>query len=178
MTTTSSDGTRYNDLADYNRGYDAIIAYHNKMLSTYKGIYKLSLTELVKALSARRGQTFFLEGLGLAIISGGLTTSKAKEALQALAIKSGGKIPATNGAFYTALVDEASVPNWIDASQFVLVESSKDLIKGAASVGNTIIKTGDNVLKSAESIAGNLKWILPVVVIGGVFIYVYGMKKL
>ena len=177
MTTQSSDGTRYNDLADYNRGYDAIIAFHNKMATSFKGVYNLSLVLLVKELSARRGQTFFLEGLGLAIQSSGMSKTQAQEAMQILASKSGGKLPASNGAFYTALIDEAATPNWIDASQFVLVESSKDLLEGASTIGASVIKTGEGFLSSLESISKNLSWIIPLIAIGGAGIYIFNMSK-
>jgi len=177
MTTQSSDGTMYNDLADYNRGYDAIIAFHNVMVTRFKSTYPLTLVELAKALSARRGQTFFIEGLGLGIANADMSKSQAKSAMEVLAMKSNGKIPATNGAFFTALIDEASVPNWIDASSFVLVESSKDLIQGASKVGEKVLAAGEGVLDSAVSISENLKWILPLIAIGGAGIYIFNMSK-
>ena len=177
MTTQSSDGTMYNDLADYNRGYDAIISFHNKMITSFKGVYNFTLVGLVKELSARTGQKFFLEGLGLAIQSSGISKSRASEAMQVLASKSGGRLPSSNGAFYVALTDEAATPNWIDASQFVLVESTKDIVQATSVVGSGIIKTGEGVLDSLISISKNLSWLIPLITIGGAGIYIYNMSK-
>lgn len=139
--------------------------------------YGITLVELVKALSARKGQSFFVEGLGDAIQLGELTTSQAKEAMQVLASKSNGKIPATNGDFYTALIDEKATPNWIDASSFVLVESSKDVVTGLAKGGEKILDATEGLLDSTISIARNLDWLIPLIAVGTIFIYVGLMPK-
>ena len=177
MITQSSDGTKYTNLDDYNKGYDALIAYHNVALTKYPNVYKLSLTQLIKTLSARTGQSFFVQGLGGAIDLSEMSKSEAKQAMEILAQKSGGKIPATNGAFYTALIDEASSTNWIDASTFTMVESAKQIVKGSVAVGDKILDAGEEVLDSAVSISKNLEWLIPLIAVGGAFIYISGMKR-
>lgn len=177
MTTQSSDGTLYNNQADYETGYDAIIAFHNKSVTSYKENYHFTLVGLVKELSARRNQKFFIEGLGLAIQNADMSKSRAKSAMEVLAIKGKGRIPATNGAFYTALVDEAATPNWIDGSAFVLVESAKNVVTGVSHVGDAVINTGAGILSSAESISKNLAWIVPLITIGGAILYINNTSK-
>jgi hypothetical protein len=139
--------------------------------------YGMTLVQLVKTLSGRKGQSFFLEGLGLAITVTDMSKSRVKSAMLVLADKGKGKIPASNGAFLNALRDEAITPNWIDASAFVLVESTKDIVQGASTIGTSVLETGKGILSSAESISKNLAWIIPLIAIGGAGIVIFNQSK-
>lgn len=158
---TDTYGSKYYNFTSYDNGRQAIIAFHNYMTSKYKDVYNISLTELISGLVHRKGQAFFIEGLGDAITLAEMSPYQVKDAMEWLARQSGGKIPATNGAFYSALQEEASQVTWIASSGFALKETAKTVLNASVNVGDKLIGVGEGVLDSTVSIASNLKWILP-----------------
>lgn len=173
----TADSIPYNDFDDYQKGREALVYFHNAMTRMYPDSYQITLNELLMGLTKRNGQKFFMEGLGLGIIETNMSLKQVSEAMTQLATRSKGKIPATNGAFRNALIGVASIGSWIDMVTFVSVETSKDLITGIGKVGDKVITTGDNLLDSAGSLASSLKWIVPIILIGGAFIYVFNNSK-
>lgn len=172
------DGIPYNDYDDYQRGRDAIIYFHNAMIKLYPASYKLDLQGLIKGLTSRTGQIFFLEGLGNGIINAELSDKTVQMGMEYLAEKGKGQIPANNNTFVQNLSNQnLANQSFTDISSFVVLETGKDIIKGVAKVGEAVIETGDNLLDATVSIAGNLKWILPITIIGGALLYVYLMPK-
>lgn len=173
----TADSIPYNDYDDYAKGREALMYFHNAMTRMYPDKYNISLNELLLGLTKRQGQKFFMEGLGLGIIESNMSLKQVSEAMTQLATQSKGKVPATNGAFRNALIGVASIGSFIDMATFVGAETGKDLITGIAKVGDKVIATGENVLDATTSLASNLKWIVPVILIGGAFIYVFNTSK-
>jgi hypothetical protein len=173
----TADSIPYNDYDDYSKGREALMYYHNAMVRFYSDKYKISFNELLRGLTARSGQKFFMEGLGLGIISADMSLSQVNEAMTTLARQSNGKIPATNGAFKNALIGVATIGSWVDMTAFVSSETAKTVVIGVANVGQKVIDVGEGVLDSTVSLASNLKWIVPIILIGGALIYVNNYSK-
>lgn len=168
---------QYLDYADYNNGWQAIVAFHNEMVKQWPEQYKISKEQLIEGLQLRKGQKYFLDGLGLGITEAGLSPSQVRSAMKTMVSKTGGKVPTSNSAFTTALIDESQVFSLIDSSTFTMVESAKNVIQGVTYVGQGVIDTGKGIVDSTVSISNNLKWILPVILFIGVGAYVYNYTK-
>ena len=88
---------------------------------------------------------FFLDGVGTAIqaiqADDFLTGNKVKAAMTKLADVSKGKLPA-KAYFYSALSTEAANVTFVEALPTVAKETAKELVKGAQSIGESIIDTG------------------------------------
>lgn len=112
--------------------------------STFPAARGISYAQLLNTLKVRRpmGGTAFLDGIGLGVRSAGMSQSKISNAMRNLAMKSNGKIPAYNMDFFTFLSNESVKINFIDAAAYVVVESGKDIIKGAQEVGDSLISAG------------------------------------
>ena len=173
----TADSIPYNDFDDYNKGREALAYFHNAMTRLFPDQYKITLNELLRGLTARNGQKFFIEGLGLGIIEADMGLKQVNEAMTSLASQSKGKIPATNGAFRNALIGVASIGNWVDMATFVSAETAKDVVIGIARGGDLLINTAENLAESTASVASSLKWVVPVILIGGAMIYAYNTSK-
>ena len=176
MSTDILTGVPYLDYDDYNQGRIAITYYHNAMVRLYPNNYKFTLKELIDFLRARGKPV--LEQIGNGIITTEATDKTVRNAMEYLAQKGRGKIPSSNNSFIMAISDQLQADvSFTDISSFVALETAKDIVNGVAVAGQKTIDLGEGVVDSAISIAKNLKWILPVVAIGGAFIYVYLMPK-
>lgn len=173
----TADSIPYNDYDDYSKGREAIAYFHNAMTRMFPDQYHLSLNELLIGLTKRNGQKFFLEGLGLGIIESDMSLKQVNEAMTGLARQSKGKIPATNGAFKNALIGVASIGNWVDMTTFVSVEVAKDVITGVARGGELVLNTAENLAESTASVASSLKYVVPIILVGGALIYAYNTSK-
>jgi hypothetical protein len=83
-----------------------------------------------------------LDGIGGGVRETELSDSKIKDAMAKMALASGGKVPSSYNAFFQYLQGEASKISWVDAAGFVAKESAIDILKGAQSVGDSLIFTG------------------------------------
>ena len=164
------DNIPYNNYDDYTKGREALIFFHNAMVRFYPQTYKISLQELLTGLTKRTGQKFFIEGLGLSIINTDISMKSVNESMTTFASNTGGKIPASNGAFYNVIQGAAVNGNWIDMATFVSVGVAKDVVIG---IGDTVLNVGEAAVDTSTSLIGSLKWVVPVILIGGAFIYVY-----
>ena len=173
----TADSIPYNDYDDYSKGREALVYYHNAMVRLFSSQYKLALNELFRGLVARNGQRFFIEGMGLAIINSDMSLKQVNEAMTSLASKSGGKIPATNGAFYNALQGVATIGSWVDMATFVGAETAKDVVIKLATGGEKILSTAENLADSTVSVASSLKYVVPIILVGGALIYAYNTSK-
>lgn len=80
-----------------------------------------------------------LEGLGLGINSTGVSDSRVRSAMNALASQGGGKLPSRWTAFFDKIKNEAMNPGFLDMAAYVVRQSASDLVEGAQNVGNTLI---------------------------------------
>jgi len=173
----TADAIPYNDFDDYSKGREAIAYFHNSMTRLFPDQYRISLNELLRGLTARAGQKFFLEGIGLGIIETDMSLKQVNEAMTGLAKNSKGKIPATNGAFKNALIGVASIGNWVDMATFVGAETAKDVVIGIAKGGEKLISTAENLADSTASVASSLKYVVPIILVGGALIYANNVSK-
>ena len=142
-------------------GYQAIYYFHNENATRNPREYRISIGELQRVLESRTGGKAFLEGLGLAINNVDMKTADVADAMKDLAKKAQGKIPSTNGQFYSALKDEATSFSFSSLGD-VSLDIAKDIAEKAASGGQKVLDVAGGVADSAVSISGNLKWILPI----------------
>jgi hypothetical protein len=77
-----------------------------------------------------------------------------------MATQSHGRLPSNNFDFFRYLSNEATKISWVDAASYVTVETAKDVLKGTAEVGDSIISAG-RALNS----------ILPILIVSGIVIY-------
>ncbi len=82
------------------------------------------------------------DGIGLGVRSSEISESRIESAMRSMASQSKGKMPSSTHDFFRYLSDESVKINWIDAVSYVAVESTKDVIKGTAEVGSSIISAG------------------------------------
>lgn len=151
---------------DIDFGREAMLYFHNRS-AFYPG-YSISFDELLRGIAGSDSKAnIFLDGLGLAIRSIGLSTSKIKSSMENLADSGQGRIPSNQNVFFRALSDEAQNINWVAAAPEMALGVAKDVAKGVAAGGESVITT----LKS-------LNVVLPLVIVGGViFVLVQKFKK-
>lgn len=153
------------------KGLEALKWFHNRAAS-YPG-YSYTFDSFQDAAAGGHAKVSnFLEGLGMAIESvsnyGFLNPNKVKDAMESLADKGAGKIPANPQAFFNALNDSAQDVSWLETGTYAAKETAKEVIKGAQAVGDTVITT-----------AKTLNMILPILAVGAViFIVVQKTKRI
>lgn len=149
---------------DYIRGVDILKRFYdlNRQMNPSKVNY--TFDQMLTTLQGRTGQKAFIEGLGFGVNASGYTNSTIQTAMMNLAKQAGGKIPEKNVDFRTALLDEGTKFDFVDAVTFVAKESAKDVIQGAQAVGESVLLTGKL-----------LTYALPV--IAGVVVYFWVMKQ-
>lgn len=191
-------GIPYLDYDDYLAGKNAIMYFHNKMCDLYSN-YTLTFQNLLLGLNSR-GNKFFVDGLGLGIIENpDVSQSTVKNAMEYLAVKSQGRIP-TAGSFTQAIADQEQAEfHFGDISAFVALTTAKQVLAESEKQAEKVIEFGSQAIgetatvaksiwdKSSEivstaadstiSILGTAKYVIPLVIIGGVLLYVYLMPK-
>lgn len=150
-------------MTDSERGLKAITYYHSAMRSLYASSFKYSLPEFLEILKKLRGGKALLEGLGLGIREAEISDSRVRTAMDNLAKRGGGKIPASYMDFFYSLTSEAVKVNFIDAAAFVTVGVASDVLDGAQAVG-------DSVLTSFKV----LNFLLPAIILIFVFFFLDG----
>jgi len=146
------------------KGREALKYFHNQACK-YSS-YNLTFDQLLSQVGGKRPD-IFLEGMGTAIEATGMGSGKVEDAMEALADRGQGKVPASMNSFFSALSDRATTITFTDAvgaAPQIATEVAGDVVKGAASVGDTVLTT-----------LSSLQTILPLLVVGGV-IYVFVSK--
>jgi len=146
---------------DIDKARLALIAFHNQSLA-FAPKYSENLNSLTSIVGGKN-PTIFMESLGLAINSIGMSIGQTEDAMKSLAVQSQGNIPVQSN-FFRALSDRISNPTFIDyvkATPQVAGESALDIVKGAAEVGNAVLDTGKTLL-----IIGPLLVVTAIVFIG------------
>lgn len=108
--------------------------------------YSETLDSLIAKVGGANPQ-FFLEGVGLAIRSIGMSDGQVEDAMESLAAAYQGRIPRRE-AFTKALSDRVSNPtagDYIAATPQVALESAGDLVKGAQQLGDSLIAIGSTL---------------------------------
>lgn len=162
----------YNDFDDQERGRDCMLKFHNAMAYMYPDKYKISFDELLRYVNSR-GNKLFVQGLGTGIIAAEMSGVKVQDTMEALAKQSGGKMPASNSAFTQALINSSQKFNFIDMGKTVVIETSKDILRGAEAVGNGVLSVG----KGAVNTLNLAQYFIPILVIGGLGFFVYSRAK-
>lgn len=123
------------------KGNDALKIFHNASLGFSN--YTVEYEELLTIVSKNK-PSIFLEGFGFAIESlnddGWFGNGRVKNAMEDLAARSAGKIPAQD-SFFSSLSGEAQNISFIDQAQFVAQETGKKVLDGAVEVGNIATDT-------------------------------------
>ncbi len=131
-------------MTDKELGTKALRSYFENMVRFYPAIFKdYSFEKFLATIATKvKGGRTLADGLGGGIRETGLSSSQVSEGMKKLAQNSRGRVPATFTDFFNALTKQATQVNYLDAAAFVLVESTKDVVKGAAEVGDSLITTG------------------------------------
>lgn len=133
-----------NQYSDSERGRQALTYFHNYALSHYPKNYKRSLEQLITEASAKN--RFLLEGLGLAINSSEISDSKVEAAMSRLADAGQGRLPADWNSWFSILTSESVKVTFLESVPFVVTESTKDILKGTAQIGDAVLDVGKSLL--------------------------------
>lgn len=163
-------GSQYSNAENQiNKGREALLYFHND--SVVYPNYGLTFDGLLNQVSKGK-PSIFLESFGFAIESmdNGMffhyDMGKVKDAMQTLASKAQGQVPANSTSFFSALSDEAMNYSFVDAAGFVGVETAKEVGSGVVQVGDTLLTT----LKG-------LGYLFPIIVIGGIAFIAYSKVR-
>ncbi len=150
-------------MTDRELGLEVLRSYYrfwNKPSITFD-----SFVEMIKARRPMGGEAF-ISGLGMGVREAEINSYRYTDAMRKLAIASGGKLPARNGDFFNYLSGVSINVNFIDAITYTATESAKDVLKGAESVGNSILTTGKI-----------LNFLLPAILLIFVFFWLNGKSN-
>jgi hypothetical protein len=149
---------------DKDLGLKILRSFYGSARYSYPFATNYSFDDMIAILHSRVGGKNIESGLGLAANLADFDDDKINTSMRALALSSGGKIPSKNGDFYAFMVNEATKVNFVDAIVYTTKESAKDVVNGAAKVGDSLLFTGQIVI-----------WLLPIAVV--YFGYVYLKNK-
>lgn len=134
-----------NPVNDIDRGRAALKYFHNR--SCAYSPYKETLDSLISKVGGKRPE-FFLEGLGMAINTIGMSDSQVRDAMTNLAEVSHGQVP-QNSVFYKALsnrVSSLTTGDWIKGLPEIAGNTALDAAKGFEAVGNAVLDVGKSLL--------------------------------
>lgn len=155
------------------RAQEAFKFFHNQA-ARYPD-YTLTYDELMQTLGNPKQQTVYLQGVGDLILSLELDSSQVQKAMEGLADKGQGKVPAHPTSYFSALGNKAQEFSFVDASVFVGKEVLIKTGEGLAQVGDTVLGVGGGILDTIKS----LSVVLPIVLVGlVVFIVVEKGKRI
>jgi hypothetical protein len=127
----------------------------------YGSSFPYSFEDFLTRMEPKKSKLdIYINGVGDAVKAGDLSDSRIESAMRAMALASNGNIPAKPLQVVNFLSNESTKIDWVDAASYVFTESGSDLLKGAESVGKQLIFTGKI-----------LNFLLPVIIIGGLFYY-------
>lgn len=133
-------------MQDVDRGREALTYFHNRSMG-YVG-YSETLDTLINKVGGRQPM-IFLDGLGFAISSIGMGSSKVKQAMVSLADQGQGRIPANNSLFFKALSDRATnltTSDWIGGLPEIAGDTAMDALKGFQAIGDAVLDFGKSLL--------------------------------
>lgn len=150
---------------DIKRGKDALMYFHNASIKFPS--YDISFERLIQIL-AEKSHDQFLSGFGFAIVSAEISERDVRAAMERLALKAKGQIPARWVDFFNALNKDPS------GFSFEAVGAT---IKGSLSdIGSGFKKVGDISIETLKN-AGSLVTYLPYVAFAGVIAFVWFRVK-
>lgn len=127
-------------MTDKEIGLKVFRSYWNWSRAFNGSSFNYSFEQFLKVMQPNQKKLdILLDGVGGGVREAGVSDSRIETAMRSLAKSSGGKIPSNPMQFFYYLSNEATKINWLDATAFVVTESAKDIIKGAQSVGDSII---------------------------------------
>jgi hypothetical protein len=133
-------GKNYSSMNDYAVGIDYINKFHEAN--------KTSALQYVNGLYTTLGNTktiSSIESLGFAIKQADMSEGDVQSSARNLASYASGKVPASIGAWFYALQDQASQTPFTD---FIV---NNPIVQATQKVGDTIIKAGETVVDLADS---------------------------
>lgn len=147
---------------DLETGRKVLKAYYDYSRFYYPTIYKFSFDEFLKKYQPNQKKLeIYLDGIGFGVRGSEISQTRINSAMQKMVLNSKGGMPSNAGDFFKYLSNEAVKISYIGAIGFVAVESLKDVAKGAAAVGDSLLTTGKI-----------LTFIFPVIVLILVFFWV------
>jgi hypothetical protein len=147
-------------MTDYQLGEKALNAYWNASRQLYPGFFSSFSAFTYKLQPSSVKLRILMEGIGLGIRSSEMSDLRIETAMRSMASQSKGKMPSSNHDFFRYLSNEATKIHWVDAASYVTTETAKDVLKGTAEIGDSIISAG----RAINSI-------LPILLVGGVLVY-------
>lgn len=102
----------------------------------------------------------YAEGIGLAINSAGISSSRVDSAMKSLSQKTQGKVPKDFNPYINELTGVATKINYLDLTTSVLADTAMEVTEG-------VVSFGDNV----RATLGALNFLFPVVIVLGVLYY-------
>lgn len=139
-------------------GLDAFQKFYNMQRLFHGNKVTYSFDEMLNFYGKKKD--VYLNFVGDLITDKIVTQGRLDAALNQLARDSNGLILKNPILISNYIQNQAVKMDWVEMTKFVAIESSKDILKGAAAIGDSIISTGKI-----------LTYLLPVIVIGGLFIY-------
>lgn len=140
------------------RGRLALKTFHNFSVTHFGASYSFSsLDDLISAIKKQKGALFIEEYIGDLANLLEMSDSDVNDAMESLAEKARGKIPANWISWGDALKGKVENYSFVDALKYTVVESSKDVAGGLAEAGDAAIFT----LKV-------MKFLIPALIIGGI----------
>lgn len=139
-------------LSAFRKFYDYLKRFHSSKVS-------FTFDEMMNSYGTKKN--IFINGWGDMIKNGDVSSSRLDAALVSLAKSSDGRILKNPIQLVNFIQNQEAKIDWIDAFAFTVTESVKDVGSGLESVGKQIIFTGKI-----------LNWFLPVIILGGLYLYV------
>lgn len=156
-------------------GESAIILFHNENCIRFPETYKITKGRLFEILESRQGGKGLTQSIGDSIIFTEMENEDVGDAMKDLSKASRGGIP-SNSSFISALSNQKQKFSFSAVSE-ISIDIAKDLAEKSAKGGQKILDIGEGVADSAVNIAGNLKWIIPLIVIIVVGIVAYNKTR-
>lgn len=156
-------------------GESAIILFHNENCIRFPETYKITKGRLFEILESRQGGKGLTQSIGDSIIFTEMENEDVGDAMKDLSKASRGGIP-SNSSFISALSSQKQKFSFSAVSE-ISIDIAKDLAEKSAKGGQKLLDVGENVVDSAVSIADNLKWLLPLVLVIVVAIVAFNKSR-
>lgn len=150
----------------------ALMYYHNRECYKYPSVYKYTFDQFLDAIGGGNPQktTTILEGLGGSILSiqqdGFLSDTQIRDAMEDLADKSEGRIPASYQTFFNVLGGKAQDVSFLDAAWATAKGTTEKVAGGVKEIGETAIAVGSS-----------LNVVAPILIFGAIIFIFYSRTR-
>lgn len=122
-------------------GFRALKEFHNYSTLKYPQNYSLTLDGLQSAVGKITKQS-----IGFAILANNFDDRKVADAMDALADKGEGKLPASPNSWFAVIKDVSVHVDFVEALKYTAVASAGDIAQGAQQIGDSVLFSGKLVL--------------------------------